>query len=535
MEDGALPVKNTKFDSSISEIATKNARVRGVLDRRTLLAGAGALFAGSALANMPVTRAQTERADHLVIDLSTEPGALDPATTYDVDGWSVIHSIYDSLLQYGSDGEIEPLLAESFTLVDPQTYRVVLRPGIVFHNGEPLDASAIEPSIAHITAEETASQVAANFAVIESVEVIDDLTADLHLSMPAPWLPAQIAAWLVLLPPEYIQENDFIASPVGTGPYRFDSIAPGDRISLVANDAYFPESPKGKPVADTLDFRFVADATTRVADLLSGTAHIVRNVPIDQIGAVESNGDTVLQTPISGCAFIRIPTDVEPFSDVRVRQALNYAVDVQAVIDALLAGNGQRLANFFVPSGLGFDPDLSPYPYDPQRARELLAEAGYPDGFETSIDATLTERADVVDAIAAMLTEAGIRTTVNRLELALFNSGDYWLGTDPAASPLRFATWRPLFDPHTLLSLVVSSNGFLSRHDNPKVQELLEAFTAESDPEARAEIGRQLGAVLHEEPAAIYLYSLTSATGQQANAPVWSTREDDYLIATARA
>jgi peptide/nickel transport system substrate-binding protein len=288
-------------------------------------------------------------------------------------------------------------------------------------------------------------------------------------------------------------------------------------------------------VAAQVDYRFVADATTRVADLLSGTAGIVRGVPVDQIEAVESNGDQVLQEPISGCAFIRIPTDMEPFSDVRVRQAMNYAVDVQLVIDALLAGSGERLASFFVPNGLGYDPDLEPYPYDPERARALLAEAGYADGFDTAIDSTVTERSDIVDAIANQLTEVGIRTTVNRLELALFNSGDYWLGTDPAAAPLRFATWRPLFDPHTLLSLVVSNTGFLSRHDNPNVQTLLDAVATEPDPEIRAEKAQELGQVLHDEPAAIYLYSLTSTIGVAAGTPEWSPRQDDYLIGTLRS
>ncbi len=504
------------------------------MSRRMLLAGSSLLGLATAGSIHTMIGAQEDRAEQLVIDLGTEPAVLDPAKTYDADGWSIIHSMFDSLLQYGPDGTIEPLLAQSFELVDPLTYRVTLRPDITFHNGENLDSSAIAPSIAHIVAEETASQVAANFAVIETVDVIDEYTADLHLSEVAPWLPAQIAAWLCLLPPVASQEPDFFSNPIGTGPYRFQAFTPGDRITMAANDDYFAASPKGRPVATQLEYRFVADGTTRVADLLSGTSNIVRAVPFDQIDAIESNGDAVLQTPIAGSAFIRVPTDVEPFSDVRVRQALNYAVDVQAIIDALLAGNGQRLPNFFVPGGLGFDGDLAPYPYDPEKAKSLLAEAGYPDGFETSIDATVTERSDIVDAIAAMLSDAGVRTAVNRLELALFNSGDYWLGTDPAASPLRFATWRPLFDPHTLLSLVVSNTGFLSRHDNPRIQQLIDAFAAEPDPTARAQIGIDLGRALFEEPAAIYLYGLTSTTGQGSTVPEWSQRPDDYLIATLR-
>ena len=199
-----------------------------------------------------------------MIDLGTEPGALDPATTYDADGWSIIHSIYDSLVQFGPEGEIEPLLAESFTLEDPLTYRVKLRDGITFHNGEPLDVRAVGFSIAHIMDEATGSQVAGNFAVISEIVEVDELTVDLKLSAPAPWLPEQIAAWLAILPPDYAAGNDFIANPVGTGPYRFEASSPGDRITVLANEDYFAGSPKGQPVAGQVDYRFVADATTRL-------------------------------------------------------------------------------------------------------------------------------------------------------------------------------------------------------------------------------------------------------------------------------
>ena len=183
-------------------------------------------------------------------------------------------------------------------------------------------------------------------------------------------------------------------------------------------------------------------------------------------------------------------------------------------------GNGERLPNLFVPNGLGYDQELEAYPYDPESAH--AAGRGWVSGWVRHLLDAVTERVDVIEAIAGQLTVAGIRTEVNRLELALFNSGDYWLGTDPAASPLRFVTWRPLFDPHTLLSLVVSNTGFLSRHDNPAIQALLDDFATEPDPEARAEKGRTLGVALFEEPAAIYLYSLTSSIGIRGGHPEWT-------------
>jgi peptide/nickel transport system substrate-binding protein len=503
------------------------------LSRRSLLGLAG--LGGLTLAMGPNLgrsgAAQEEMFEELVVDLSSEPDTLDPALTYQADGWSVVHSIYDSLYQYGPDGALEPLLAESPpVLIDPQTIEIKLRQGIAFHNGEPVDAKSVAFSVAHILDEKTGSQVAGQFAVITEVKEIDPTTVQLVMSQPAPWLPAQIAAWLALLPPQHAAGNDILAQPIGTGPYRFVEWKAGERITLERNPDYFAGSPKGQPIAQRVTYRFVADGSTRVADLLAGTAHLIRDVPVDQVEAVESGDASVQAVPVSGSAWVRVPTDVAPFDDVRVRQALNYAVDVDAIRDALFGGNGQRLPNFFAPGSLGFDPALEPYPYDPDKARALLEEAGYGDGFETSLDHTVSERADLVEAIAGQLGEVGIKVTTQPQEIAAFNAT--WKDTN--AAPLRYSTWRPLFDPYTLLSLVVSNQGFLSRYSSETVQPLFDAFATETDVTKRSEVARQLGKGLFDDPAAIYLFDLTSIYGLAEGIPAWTPRADDYIIATAR-
>lgn len=502
------------------------------LHRRRLLAGLAGAAGGMAAWTM--ARAQSTpppaMAAALVIDLAVEPPTLDPAVSYEIDAWSIVHSIYDSLLQFGADGRLEPLLAESFTLVDPLTYEIKLRQGIVFHNGERFDARSVSFSLAHLIDPATASQVAQNFGVIETVEDVDDHTVRLHLSGPAPWLPSQIAPWFVMLPPEYAADpaNDFVNNPVGTGPFRFVSWDRGQRVNLERNQDYFSTSVKGQPIAEAVAFRFVSEASTRVADLLSGGAGLIRDVPADQIEAVQAGGGEVVTFPISGSAWIRVPNDVEPFTDARVRQALNYAVDVDGIVRALLAGYGTRLPTFFVEGGLGYDPGLAPFPYDPERARQLLAEAGYPDGFDTTLAYASTETTSLVTAIAGQLTEAGVRTEVQPVELATFNAT--W--TDQAAAPLRFITWRPLFDPYTLLSLVVSATGFLSRYENETAQALIEQGAAETDPDERAEVYRVLAQVLFDEPAAIYGFDLVAFYGVAAETPAWTPRPDDYIIPT---
>lgn len=469
--------------------------------------------------------------DEVAIDLAVEPPTLDPAMVYDADGWSIVHSVYDALVQYGPSGELEPLLAESLALVDPLTYEATLRQGVRFHNGEAFDARSVAVSVRHVLSPD--SQVVDNFSRIQGVEEIDPFTVRFKLSEPAPWLPAQMAAWLVMLPPDYASDpaNGFATSPVGTGPYVFEGWERGSRIELTANPNYFAGSVKGRSIAERVTYRFVPEANTRVADLLNGTAGLVRGVPVDQVAAVEEGGGIVRAEPIAGAAFVRIATDVAPFDDVRVRRALNHAIDVDTIVQALLGGNGQRLANLFVPRGLGFDPGLAPYAYDPDRARALLAEANLAQGFEATLAYATSEREDIVTAIAGQLGEIGIRVEVQAVEPATFNGT--W--ADPTVAPLRFVTWRPLFDPFTLLSLVFSNAGPLSRHDNPNVQRLIDAGAGETDEAARAEIYRELGRVLHEEPAAIYLYDLTALYGiDDAVAAAWTPRPDDYIIATTR-
>src|SRR4029078_50553 len=134
---------------------------------------------------------------------------------------------------------------------------------------------------------------------------------------------AQIAAWLAVLPPDYATSNDFARNPVGTGPYKFDSWSAGEALALDVNDAYFADSPKGTPIADAVTYRFVPDATTRVADLLSGSAQLATGVPVDQAASIGDGGKQVVTQSVSGSAFIRVPNTVDPFIDPQVRVAMN--------------------------------------------------------------------------------------------------------------------------------------------------------------------------------------------------------------------
>jgi peptide/nickel transport system substrate-binding protein len=499
--------------------------------RRSFLgmaSAAGMTVATRGLSRSALAQAEPGEIEELVIDLSSEVLTLDPALVYDIDGWSIVHSVYDSLIQYTPEGELQLVLAKSLTQVDPTTWEIELLPDISFHNAEPLTSSTITYGVSHLTDPDVASDVGGNFAVIKNVEEVSDLKARLNLTQPAPWLPSVLAPWLVAIPALYALDNDFAASPVGTGPYKFLEWESGDHITLEANWDYFPSSPKGQPIANLVTFRFVPEPSTRVADLLSGSAGIIRTIP-DQAQPVEDGGATLSTQPVSGAAFVRIATDVEPFNDPKVRQAVNFAVDVDGIIQALLLGNGQRLASLFVEGGLGYDPNLAPFTHDPEKAKSLLAQAGLADGFSTRLEHTTDENPDLIAAIVGQLAEVGIEIEVQPRDKAAFNQT--W--KDASAAPLRFVTWRPLFDPYTLLSLVVSNQGFLSRYSSDAAQPLIDDAAVEPDPAKRAVTYEQLSRVLQDDPAAIYLYNLTALYGTAADVPEWTLRPDDYIIATS--
>ena len=500
------------------------------LDRRALLAATATLAMVS-----PVTRtiAQTPAAtpvppplDALTIALPSEPVTLDPALTYDADGWSVIHSIYDSLVAYDAGGTLLPLLAEWWDESDPLALTFRLQSGITFHDGQPLTSADVAASFQHLVDPAVASQAASNFAVVTAVETPDALTARFVLSEPAPYLLAQIAAYLAILPASMLSAGaDLSAAPVGTGPYRFVAWDRGQRLDLAANPDY-PGGPKGSAIASTAAFRFIPDDSTRVAELISGGAGLVRDVPVDQVGEVEEGGAVALVTPVSGVSVVRIATDVAPFDDPLVRQALNYAVDVESITSALLGADVARLATLLDPTSLGYDATLPAYTYDPDRARELLAQAGMSDGVAVDLEVPSTGNQAVAEAIAAQLGDVGFNVSVVVSDLARFNES--W--AEPSAPALRLLTWTPLFDPYSLLGLVVASGGFLSRYGNPEADALIAQAGTAPDATVRAETYGQLGSVLNADPPAIFMAPVIARYGVAPSVTRWQPRADDYIM-----
>jgi peptide/nickel transport system substrate-binding protein len=426
--------------------------------------------------------------------------------------WSVVHALFDHLVERDFEGNIVPGLALGWTIVDTATLEFELRDDAVFHNGEPFTAESVKFSVERMLAEEEAPNQG-KFTAIDAVEIVDDYTVQLKLNRPDGTLFDSLTSRLAMLPPKYFEEvgaEGFAEAPVGTGPFMFVEWMPDDHVTLVANENYWEGSYKGKPMVDTVIFRPIPEAATRAAELEAGGVHLIQDVFPDQMDNLEAAGLVVVPHEAFQLQYVFFVTDDEtlPTHDVKVRQALNYAVDVDAIIENVLAGIGSHIASPIGPGYLGYNPDVAPYPYDPEMAKTLLAEAGYEDGFETTLDTTTAGHTDVIDAVAGYLSEVGITVEIQEYELGQFNQN--WM--DRAQSMLWAARWGNTPDPQSI-ELFASCNGWITRYCNEDVTMHLEAARDTLDQAERAEHYAAASALMNEDPLAIYLNTAAQIYG----------------------
>jgi peptide/nickel transport system substrate-binding protein len=448
----------------------------------------------------------------LTVGLSADAESMDPFFVNQAAGWSVVHALYDHLIDRDFDGNLVPGLAESWTVVTPVTLEFNLRQGVTFHNGEPFDAESVKFSVERMLAKEEAPN-RNKFTSIDSVEIVDAYTVHFNLNKSDGTLFDSLTSRLAMLPPKYMAEvgdEGFAAAPVGTGPFSFVEWVPDDHVTLAANGNYWEGSYKGMPKVATVVVRPIPEDATRLAELQTGGIDIMQDLSSDQIAAVGTAGMIALPDETFQLAYVFFITDDEslPTYDVRVRRALNYAVDVNLIIETLLGGYGSRIGSPIGPGYLGYNPDVEPYAYDPEMAIELLTEAGYPNGFEVTMDISTSDRADTAEAVAGQLAEIGIDVTIREFDIGQYNQN--WM--DRTQSPLWRARWGNTPDPQSI-GLFASCTGWISRYCNEEVTELLNAAQETLDQEERASSYSQASQLMHDDPLAIYLWTSTQIYG----------------------
>jgi peptide/nickel transport system substrate-binding protein len=456
-----------------------------------------------------VMAADTDRV--LVIALDSDINTLDPAQRLGTVAEMVHKQIFDGLLERKSDMSVGPQLAKSWERIDDFTWVVRLQEGVKFHNGDDFTAEDVKFTIERLQDPEQNVPYASEVASIDSVTVLDEYTIEIHTSLPWP-LFEEIFCMMRVFPSAYIRtvgDEEFGRNPVGTGPYMFEEWVRDSHVLLNA----YPDYWRGAAEIGSVKFRVIPDQMTQVAELLSGGVDLILSVPAYQITRLEKDsGITTKATTINRVVFMKFSNSDPCTSDVRVREALALAINVDEIIATVLNGQAERNAAAVHPLAFGYDPDIPFRPYDPARALELLKEAGYPNGqgLKVELNATasrITSAREVVEAIVSYWVAIGVDVKLNfYAEVVQFMQ----LQREGKAGPIDFHSWGAsagYFDAHGSLYRTGHSKESWSLFYDPKIDALLEATASTTDFERRKALFAVLQEYMYEQVAWIPLYS----------------------------
>ncbi len=314
--------------------------------------------------------------------------AIDPQTHVATIAESILRHVYEPLVKVERDGKtISPLLATAWKRLDDNTMQFALRQNITFHNGEPFNADSVKYSIMRPLDPKNNADARSTYTVIDRVDVVDPYTVNVHTAKPDPALLSRMTGFsMCQMAPKWTEANaepgGVLKTANGTGPYKFVSWSPNQDFVVASNEQYWGGAPSIKNVR----MKIIGEQATRVAALRSGEVHIAKDMPPEEVDGMNKSGRQTARAVASNrVPYYTFEVRKPPLDNAKLRQAVNYAVDWDAIIQGVLLGNGTRIATVLPPWTVGFDPSLKPYPYDPDKAKSLMKEAGFANGFDMNI------------------------------------------------------------------------------------------------------------------------------------------------------
>ncbi|MBT3350092.1 MAG: hypothetical protein HOC91_14115 [Nitrospinaceae bacterium] len=382
---------------------------------------------------MPVVALAAPKGD-LKIALPADPTTMDPHTRTGAPMSNTWPLVFDTLLYRNAAGEFEPNLATSYKWVKPTVLELKIRKGVKFHNGEVLDAHAVKYSLERMFKPELKSRVKNFWKSVKTIEAVDDYTVRINTKHPDSFLFSPMSGYGHIVPPKYYESHDlkFLArNPVGSGPYRLTKWRKGSEMIFEAFPGYWnPSKQKFKRGLVSI----VPEPTTRVSALLAGTVDIVKDVPPQMAAMVNANPklETAVGHGPKACFIIMVLKGDVPWTNVKVRQAVNYAIDKKSIVKNVLQGYGSVAAGTIVgPSSFGHNPKVKAYSYNLAKAKKLMAEAGYAKGFSVPLMVPIGRYLKGVqgaEAVAGYLKKIGVKVKVTPLEYGAWrrNSRSKW-------------------------------------------------------------------------------------------------------------
>jgi peptide/nickel transport system substrate-binding protein len=473
----------------------------------------------------------------VVVDQGTDTESLDPMFTEARFSDNIMLTMFETLVTRDSQMRYQPRLAESWKIVSPTVWQFRLRRGVRFHEGEPFTAQAVKYTIDRLYDPAIkAPSFLKGFVKLDRVDVVDSYTVNIVTKEPAPLMLEWLVYFYMMAPKYYSALTPAQAAlrPVGTGPYVFKEWAHDDHLTVTANPNYWGAKPK----IPAITFRPVPEAGTRIADLLSGAADIIVNVSPDQVSRINGSAIAAVKTVEGGRdIFIGMRTDRPMFKDPRVRQAMNYAVDVDAILKALLSGRGHRMATLVNAYAA---PAVKPYPYDPTKAKALLAEAGWKmdngvltkDGqpFAVTLDTPVgryIRDKELAEATASYLQQAGVRVKVNPLAWPVYAKKMF---EDVSPADMYLLGLGSSFDGQDEIRYLDKDFGYNPTFwNNADFEKLYHDLNLTVDPRQRTQILYRLQEIAHDDAPIIFLYKQIDNYGVSKRLN-WTPRKDELII-----
>nr|WP_245719449.1 glutathione ABC transporter substrate-binding protein [Pelagirhabdus alkalitolerans] len=461
---------------------------------------------------------EAQEGGELVIANLSDAVALNPHGSNDTPSSNVAYNIYEALVVQDEDMEVQPGLAHDWEMVEDTLWEFHLEEGVTFHDGSEFNAEVVEANINRILDDAVASPRAFLYDMITDVIVVDDYTVQFETEYSFAPLPAHLAHNGGGMISQELIEEDYAAmddgeepgsvineSPVGTGPFEFDYWNSGDEIRLVRNEDYWGDN----AYLDSIVFRVVPEDGTRIADIETGQAHIGDPLSPSDVSRIENTeGIHVNETPSVSLSYIGFNAQKEPFDDPQVRQAISMAINKDAIIEDLYGGAGVPAIGPLAPEVFGYDENVSGLEYDVDQARELLADAGYEDGFETTIWTNDSrERIDAATVVQDELADLGID-----VEIEIVEWGAYLENTAAGEHDMFVLGWSTVTGDadYGMYPLFHSDNfgepGNRTFLENEELDALLEEGRQNPDPEERQEIYSEAQEILVEEAPMLYIH-----------------------------
>jgi peptide/nickel transport system substrate-binding protein len=459
---------------------------------------------------LPITTAIAAAAD-LIVGRSASTTAMDPGFLRE--SATIVDNIFDTLVMRDKEMKLVPGLALSWKATDDTTWEFKLREGVKFHNGEAFDAEAVKFTLDRVLDPAAKSPTVSYVRTIASVEVVDPLTVRIKTTSPDPLLPTRMSRYpAYIVPPKYVKEvgNDkFATHPVGTGPYKFTEFVPDQHVILEANKDYW----RGSPSIDKVTWRAIPDGTARITALLTGEVDLIENVPVDIAPMIKDSADADLVQVKNGglTIYLGLAMKEKPLDNVKVRQALDMAIDRKSIVNNILQGMASPRGTQVGAADFGYK-DFPVTAFDPAKAKALLAEAGFPNGFSIKMQSThrYMKDGEVAQAIAQQFGDIGVKIDQEVLDWSVY------VQQVPRKGPIFMLGWgsTQTLDADAAVYAIMKTGEPYSTASLPEMDKLLDQSRAVVDPAKREAVLAQIQDLAAKEVPLIPLYQEDALYGK---------------------